>query len=267
MEYVFKLLTSSTELMAYKSNILGLFENSFDKPMNTDLWEWFYLKNVYGDSIVSLCFHDGKLIGHYAAVQRDIFYNGKIEKFLLSMTTMVHPDHQGKGLFTKQAMYVYDAAKLMGFKGIFGFPNENSIYGFRHKLDWTCLLNRVVNLSKNELLELALDKSSYDTHIVLEQEHVLYFKDKPSSLITVTYNHSIFKSYNNSVDVLHLACCDDIMSFADETRFNVMLPLVDDVDTDKNLLFKYNFGYLLFNTDIKNNDFNLYQEMILSDVF
>ena len=30
------------------------------------------------------------------------------------MTTMVHPDHQGKGLFTKQAMYVYDAAKLMG---------------------------------------------------------------------------------------------------------------------------------------------------------
>jgi hypothetical protein len=50
--------------------------------------------------------------------------------------TMTHPNHGGKGLFTTLARMTYDLAKKEGVKFIFGFPNENSLPGFKRKLDW-----------------------------------------------------------------------------------------------------------------------------------
>jgi len=50
--------------------------------------------------------------------------------------TMTSPDYQKKGLFTKLAKKTYSISKELGIKLIFGFPNNNSYPGFKHKLDW-----------------------------------------------------------------------------------------------------------------------------------
>jgi len=53
-----------------------------------------------------------------------------------SADTMTHPNHQGKGLFTKLALKTYALAKEEGVKIVWGFPNKNSYPGFIKKLNW-----------------------------------------------------------------------------------------------------------------------------------
>ena len=56
----------------------------------------------------------------------------------LSMTTMTHPDHSGKGILTKLALKLYEELETKhGFKGIWGFPNNNSHCLLIKNLGWT----------------------------------------------------------------------------------------------------------------------------------
>lgn len=50
--------------------------------------------------------------------------------------TMTAPKHRKKGLFTQLARETYMLSKAKGIKMVFGFPNENSLPGFKHKLEW-----------------------------------------------------------------------------------------------------------------------------------
>ncbi|MFM9945323.1 MAG: GNAT family N-acetyltransferase [Bacteroidia bacterium] len=61
------------------------------------------------------------------------------EKILTAQSgdTVTHPNHQGKGLFTKLAGMTYELAKQEGIKLVWGFPNKNSYHGFTKKLNWT----------------------------------------------------------------------------------------------------------------------------------
>jgi hypothetical protein len=69
---------------------------------------------------------------------------------------MTHPNHQGKGLFTKLAKLTYDLAKEEGIEFIFGFPNKNSYPGFIKKLNWVHY-NDIVNY-KIKIRTFPLDK-------------------------------------------------------------------------------------------------------------
>ena len=51
--------------------------------------------------------------------------------------TMTHPDHRGRGLFTKLGRATYDDARGSGIDFVFGFPNSNSYPGFVKHLGWT----------------------------------------------------------------------------------------------------------------------------------
>lgn len=50
--------------------------------------------------------------------------------------TMVHKNHQGKGLFINLALKTYELCKELGIKGVFGFPSDTSYAGFTKKLNW-----------------------------------------------------------------------------------------------------------------------------------
>jgi GNAT superfamily N-acetyltransferase len=54
----------------------------------------------------------------------------------LSMTTMTHPDHRGRGHFPRLANEVYAAAAHAGLRAVWGFPNANSHLPFVEKLGW-----------------------------------------------------------------------------------------------------------------------------------
>ena len=67
-----------------------------------------------------------------------ILLNYGTENYLVAQSgdTMTAPKHRKKGLFTKLAKETYMLSKAKGIRMIFGFPNENSYHGFKHKLEW-----------------------------------------------------------------------------------------------------------------------------------
>lgn len=80
---------------------------------------------------------DGVLAALYAIFPAECVVDGTKTLCAQSGDTMTHPKYRGNGLFTALAKMTYLEARLAGIKFIFGFPNENSYYGFKTKLAWT----------------------------------------------------------------------------------------------------------------------------------
>jgi GNAT superfamily N-acetyltransferase len=73
---------------------------------------------------------------YYGAFPTRFIFNDKIIVGAQSGDTMTDPDHQKKGLFTKLATKTYEYCKEINVPFVFGFPNENSLPGFKNKLGW-----------------------------------------------------------------------------------------------------------------------------------
>lgn len=123
--------------------ILELFRLSFGKELSKEVWSWRYDNNPFYDKkIISLMWDGEVLAGHYAISPVEIKHNGNIYLTALSMTTMTHPSYRGKGIFPILAKSVYDKAfNNHSVSLIWGFPNNNSHYGFVKKLNWADYLH------------------------------------------------------------------------------------------------------------------------------
>ena len=79
---------------------------------------------------------DNELAAYYGVFP--IILTFKKQDYLVAQSgdTMTAPKHRKKGLFTKLAKETFDLSEEKGIKMIFGFPNENSYPGFKHKLNW-----------------------------------------------------------------------------------------------------------------------------------
>lgn len=56
-----------------------------------------------------------------------------------SIDTLTDPDYRGQGHFVQLAETAYQDGESSGIRGVFGFPNGNSIHGFVNKLGWQSL--------------------------------------------------------------------------------------------------------------------------------
>jgi predicted N-acetyltransferase YhbS len=116
--------------------ICSLFNTVFKQNMTREFWNWRYSNNPFGNKKISLCFDQDQLVGHYAVSPIEFISNDQIFRAAHSMTTMIHPDYQGQGLFTKLATHQYDLLKQQNYDFVWGFPNRNSYYGFIKNLNW-----------------------------------------------------------------------------------------------------------------------------------
>lgn len=119
-----------------EKSILELFEQTYGKPLSPEFWRWRFAENPYGNLLIQLADDSGKLAAHYAV--SSVRFQSKGRQYLAahSMTTMTHPEYQGRGLFTKLAADLYASLKDKGYKFVWGFPNQNSFYGFIKNLGW-----------------------------------------------------------------------------------------------------------------------------------
>ena len=102
---------------------------------------WQYLKNPAGVPFLFTSRENatGNLAGQYLVIPTNYQINGIAISGSLSLNTLTHPDHRGKGLFTKMANATYvDCAKNDNYFTT-GFPNPMSYPGFVKKLDFTHL--------------------------------------------------------------------------------------------------------------------------------
>ena len=117
--------------------VVRLFSKSFywTNKFSKKYLEWQYLDNPNGLVVSFNAFtENGELVGHYAAIPIQMIIEGEKKKGLLSLNTATHPNHQGKGLFTKLAIQTFQYAKQNGFEFVIGVANANSTHGFIKKL-------------------------------------------------------------------------------------------------------------------------------------
>ncbi|EIJ44205.1 hypothetical protein BegalDRAFT_3387 [Beggiatoa alba B18LD] len=119
-----------------EAQILTLFEQTFGKPLSLAYWQWRFLQNPVYSPLIYLMWDDELLVGHYAASPCYLNLEGTPILSALSMTTMTHPQYNGRGIFTDLAQQFYSDMQQAGFSSIWGFPNRNSHYGFIKKLAW-----------------------------------------------------------------------------------------------------------------------------------
>lgn len=120
--------------------ILKLFETVFRQKLSLENWQWRFRDNPAGKHFIKLMWEGDKLIGHYAVSPVYMNIEGEEVFTALSLTTMTHPDYGGRGVFKQLSseMYQYLESKFQ-CKAIWGFPNNNSHYGFVKRLGWSNL--------------------------------------------------------------------------------------------------------------------------------
>ena len=94
------------------------------------------------------------------------------------MTTMTHPDYNGKGIFRLLSDSLYEELfRIYNVEFVMGFPNKNSHYGFIKNLHWKNigvihhLTLNTLNLSAENSSRISMVNSFDDSHVQLLQSN------------------------------------------------------------------------------------------------
>ncbi len=120
------------------TDIQALYKLSFDIHEPISFIEKKYATEEFGQKNVGVLAIDteNNPAAYYGVFPIVMQYNSKDFLVAQSGDTMTSPNHRKKGLFTRLAKEAYDLAEDLGIKMVYGFPNENSFPGFKHKLNW-----------------------------------------------------------------------------------------------------------------------------------
>lgn len=263
-------ITTKNELLSYESDIHDLFSASFGKNISPDDWRWLYIDNPTGPAHVSLFYDNNQLLGHYAVVPTLLTFKGNSFLAYRSMTTMVHPDGRGRGLFLDLANRVYAALQDKNISLVYGFPNKNVADARSKYLKWT--LNesdRIVDflgseiLSDTELCDVLTARADIEWDAVEAKQHEWRIA-KPNTKFT----HKpglVAKLYEETLNILHLN--KEGLHYIDpEKKYRLLVPAGFKPEIMKSrAAFCYQFGYRIFDSKFENA--NIRTELIMSDVF
>ncbi len=118
------------------NSLVELMAAAFPKATvyNRDYLMWQYTHNPDGFAIGYNAFYNNSLVAHYVVQPSKMNIDGNVVESVLSFNTATHPEHQGKGLFTKLANATYEECISLGKKLVVGVANANSTPGFTKKL-------------------------------------------------------------------------------------------------------------------------------------
>lgn len=260
------LITNKNELLIHRESISELFKKCFDVPLDKELWNWAYVGNVCGDPVVSLYYHEEKLVGHYAIIPMRLKCDNDSILVGLSMTTMVDASYRRHGLFVKQANEVYESAKKLGFTLVYGFPNARSAPGFKKRLGWTMQENGcVVRVRREKLLSLEFN-NDFQIYFDKNDKELLNWRLSKPGGNYILDSHFIVKKYHEDLDVvLH----ENLFSgIGGAEYYNVFIEdcsLFQSQDSHEEIIFEYFFGYKMLDDSLLKHEFKI--DLIMSDVF
>lgn len=261
-------LDRAADLAAHRDAIAALFAGAFGKPLDPELWDWAYLRNPFGDAMVSVAMHQGRMIGHYAVIPLELRNDEGGLRAYLSMTTMVDAEFRMLGLFKTLAERVYARIEDRGAAAVVcGFPNDSSAPGFERKLGWTILDDvRVVTVAGEELRDLTsvLRRPSASYFLDLDTPQVGCWRTgKPGPAWSLSDGIGL-KPHASGHDLMYVGDADALADVRVSGPVNVMLDRAQLGDRSYDEAFDYRFGYRAFHL-AQPVDFFL--QMCLSDVF
>lgn len=121
-------------------NLKTLYKAVFHKTVSLDFLQKKYDTRFTGCQFIGyLAFSsDRSPAAFYGVLPCYFSLQGRVFVAAQSGDTMTHPDHRRAGLFVKLAEKTYALARENDIELVFGFPNQNSLPGFR-KLRWMFL--------------------------------------------------------------------------------------------------------------------------------
>jgi GNAT superfamily N-acetyltransferase len=120
------------------SDIISLLKVSLGEdriPKSESLWNWKHKQNPFGESPILVAESEGKLIGIRAFLKWEYLREGKVMMAQRAVDTAVHPDFQGKGIFSQLTRKLLEKSRLEGTDLIFNTPNTLSTPGYL-KMGW-----------------------------------------------------------------------------------------------------------------------------------
>jgi hypothetical protein len=84
-----------------------------------------------------IAYFQKKPIAFHGAILVEMKHNNQLELAAQYGDAMTVKEHVGKGLFTKLGELTDEQLKAAGIKFVWGFPNQNSEYGYINNLNWT----------------------------------------------------------------------------------------------------------------------------------
>lgn len=130
-------------ILDLNANTLDHYKKCFDtndSPKDLRLLDWQFFKNGNKNFVdIEYDQENQKTAAIYATFGVKFKINEEEHLACQSLDTITDIDYRGKGLFIKLAKDVYQKAKDDGAALVYGFPNGNSIHGFKTKLGWEVL--------------------------------------------------------------------------------------------------------------------------------
>lgn len=262
-------LDSPSLLLRHQQNILQLFKSVFNRQLDKELWEWYYLQQPFEYPIVTIAYENDRIIGHYALIPVSLYNdNGDKIKASQSITTMIDSRFADLRLFETLANATYERAIKKGWELVFGFPNQNSRFYFQRVLKWHIHANDFIALTsvqnlKNskEWIEYYQDRSRYHNEMS-NPEYTCYRLKKPVGNIAVL-DGNIVKSSSNGLDLLQPSLAN--LDTLDNTLYHIYIDgTIKGFDDLK--AFDYPFGGRWLD-DPKRALPKFQKQMLLSDVF
>ncbi len=118
---------------------LALYKKCFDSnesPKTLELLRWNHQENLPKTHSIyyAISKSSRKIAAIYTYLPVIFRCMGKTVTVMQSFDTLTDQDHRGKGLFIKLATAIENEQKQKEVEFVYGFPNENSVYGFLKKL-------------------------------------------------------------------------------------------------------------------------------------
>ncbi len=139
---------------------------------------WQYQENPDGEAVGFDAYFQEQLAGHYVTIPVKYQIGAQLYKGLLSLNTATHPEHRGKGLFTKLANMTYELAKEERYDFVIGVANQNSTHGFLKKLGFQLVAPLEVKIG---LGSYSYDRDDYKMRSVRDEEALRWRLKNPES--------------------------------------------------------------------------------------
>jgi N-acetylglutamate synthase-like GNAT family acetyltransferase len=176
-------------------------------PKSESYWRWKHLENPFGDSLVLLAVKKETIIGVRTFMRWQWKVGAEPIEAVRGVDTVIHPDHQGNGIFGELTMELMKKCEERGYHILFSTPNERSKRGYL-KLGWERpdhlpvnikvirpfrMLTNVLGKSKpiepsrgvHDSIAYYLSRPDLDTLLVMNEKHY------PSKIITAHTRQSL----------------------------------------------------------------------------
>ncbi|WP_352421866.1 GNAT family N-acetyltransferase [Proteiniphilum sp.] len=174
-------------------------------PQKTKEWFlWKFRDNPYGEAILACAEEDEKIVGCVAYGMQPFWLKGEKREAVLSFETFVHPQYQGKGIFSNLIELGEKEVISKKIDFMLNFPNSNSLRGFLKK-GWKSIDNPDYWIKGRNVYTIPLGfkylkkgfhpNQSNLTNLILPMDFIQSPKKQLTSVITPEYLKWRFFTY------------------------------------------------------------------------